>query len=70
MFYDWHRTDHHNRQTVIKKALLNSLKALVSTSKFVKVSLIILKGIVILISKGRYIFSIQKMYTCGMFAIL
>lgn len=31
MFYDWHRTDHHNRQTAIRKALLNSLKALVST---------------------------------------
>ncbi|XP_028418309.1 cytosolic carboxypeptidase 1-like isoform X2 [Dendronephthya gigantea] len=31
MFYDWHRTDHHNRQTAIRKALLNSMKALVST---------------------------------------
>ncbi|XP_046861355.1 cytosolic carboxypeptidase 1-like [Xenia sp. Carnegie-2017] len=31
MFVDWHRTDHHNRQTAIRKALLNSLKALVST---------------------------------------
>ena len=33
MFYDWHRTDHHNRKIAIRKALLNSLKALVSTSK-------------------------------------
>ena len=38
MFYDWHRTDHHNRQTAIRKALLNSLKALVSTSKLVSAS--------------------------------
>jgi hypothetical protein len=37
MFYDWHRTDHHNRQTAIRKALLNSLKALVSTSKLVSI---------------------------------
>ena len=35
MFYDWHRTDHNHRQTAIRKALLNSLKALVSTSKSV-----------------------------------
>ena len=34
-FYDWHRTDHHNRQTAIRKAFLNSLKALVSTSTYI-----------------------------------
>ena len=33
MFSDWQRTDHHNRQTVIRKALLSALKALVITSK-------------------------------------
>lgn len=31
MFNDWHRTDHHNRQTGIRKALLNSVKALIAT---------------------------------------
>ena len=33
MFNDWHRTDHHNRHTNIRKAILNSVKALVNTSK-------------------------------------
>ena len=34
MFCDWQRTDHHNRQAGVRKAILSVLKSIVMTSEF------------------------------------
>lgn len=33
MFCDWHRTDHHNRQTGVRKSIVSVLKSITMTSK-------------------------------------
>jgi hypothetical protein len=33
MFCDWHRTDHHNRQTGVRKSIVGVLKSITMTSK-------------------------------------